>query len=59
MRAYEGTRVGKRRSRLMKAAADPGSGEGVVAVIRQASDLLRFGVSREWLAGHLLGEAST
>lgn len=50
---HELYRDGRRRSRLMKPSADPAAGEGIVAVIRDGADLLRFGVDPAWLAEHL------
>lgn len=52
-RQYEASRVGRRRSRLMKPSADPALGEGIIAVIRDAEQLLSFGVDPAWLAEHL------
>lgn len=53
LRDNERRRADGRRSRLMKPAFDPGAGEGVVARIGEASDLLRLGVDAAWLADTL------
>lgn len=56
LKEHEVRREGQRRSRLMKPHADPGQGDGVVAVIEDAEDLLAMGVSAEWLAGRLVAQ---
>lgn len=53
LKAYDDSRAGKRRSRLKKPAYDEGSGEGVVAKIETAEDLISLGVDPAWLAEHL------
>lgn len=49
----EAQRAGCRRSRLMKPFEDPGAGEGILAKIEDADDLLEMGVDPAWLADRL------
>lgn len=58
VKLYEYDRAQKRRSRTMKPSRDPGRGEGIVAVITDAADLLRLGVDPVWLA-ETLGVATS
>jgi len=50
---YDEGRADGRRSRLQTASVDNGKGEGIVAVIRSADDLLALGVDPLWLANKL------